>query len=92
MKPRQNYEDVSILLVVELAFEVRQGAPDVWRQLVSILLVVELAFEEALLLLTALPDVVSILLVVELAFEVATYSPGNLKKSSFNPSCSGIGF
>ncbi len=37
---------VSILLVVELAFEVQQEAPDVWRQLVSILLVVELAFEE----------------------------------------------
>ncbi len=61
---------VSILLVVELAFEERKPIAGRIGKCVSILLVVELAFEAEVIIFTPLMAYVSILLVVELAFEV----------------------
>ncbi len=65
------FTSVSILLVVELAFEADSASVIDLGALVSILLVVELAFEDSTTI-TFLEGVrVSILLVVELAFEVS---------------------
>ncbi len=60
---------VSILLVVELAFEGRIFVYRGLKPIVSILLVVELAFEVINCHITRPLGPVSILLVVELAFE-----------------------
>ncbi len=60
--------------------------------IVSILLVVELAFEEVFSENKVYVTVVSILLVVELAFEEQRTIAAGTGISSFNPSCSGIGF
>ncbi len=91
--PPRQWKPVSILLVVELAFEevisVDQQIP---LDQVSILLVVELAFEVHSRQGKYHRKLVSILLVVELAFEESLEYWAIKKHLSFNPSCSGIGF
>ncbi len=85
-------QNVSILLVVELAFEglVQDRTPFLFQ--VSILLVVELAFEVPNGCNAEKQTYVSILLVVELAFEEQQNYKSSVFYSCFNPSCSGIGF
>ncbi len=84
---------VSILLVVELAFEAEKIRDYVsMYNKVSILLVVELAFEAQQDSEQKEELPVSILLVVELAFEDRNRYVSRVTRCGFNPSCSGIGF